>query len=167
MEIREFQHSRDKKFQEFKDEYASLKTGYSEVLLLAIQETDPVRQQELVNKVLELNSSLSELLRNFIGEINKGTDKFNPKDLDELMKDLIEYQKQYHEIQKSKDRLETLKIIYAQNRDKLKEVSFQFNALIIILILLAIVVFILAFTTHSRYSIKNMITTSISSMPLQ
>jgi hypothetical protein len=167
MEIREFQHSRDKKFQEFKDEYNSLKTGYSETLLLAIQETDPSQQQTLVNKVLDLNSSLSELLRGFIAEINKGTDKFNPKDLDELMQDLITYQKQYHEIQKSKDKLETLKIIYAQNRDKLKQVTFQYNALIIILILLAIVVFILGFTTHTRYSVSKMISSSISATPSQ
>jgi len=167
MEIREFRHSRDKKIQEFKDEYNSLKTGYSETLLLAIQETDPSQQQILLNKVLDLNSSLSELLRSFIAEINKGTDKFNPKDLDELMQDLINYQKQYNEIQKSKDKLETLKIIYAQNRDKLKEVTFQYNALIIILILLAIVVFILGFTTHSRYSISKIVSSSIQSMPSQ
>lgn len=152
MEIKEFEHSRNKKFQEFKDEYNSLKTGYSETLLLAIQEANPDNQQELINRVLQLNSDLSELLRNFISEINKGTDKFNPADLDELMKDLVNYQKQYHEIQKSKDKLETLKIIYSQNKDKLKEVTFQFNALIILLIVVSVILFIFAFTTHRTYS---------------
>lgn len=157
MEIKEFEDSRNKKFQEFKNDYESLKRGYSETLLLAIKETNPENQQDLVNRVLQFNSDLSELLRNFISEVNKGTDKFNPKDLDELTNDLIQYQKQYQEIQKSKDRLETLKIIYASNRDKLKEVTFQFNALIIVLILLSVIVFIMAFTTHRTYSVVDMI----------
>lgn len=157
MEIKEFEDSRNKKFQEFKSEYESLKRGYSETLLLAIKETNPETQQELVNRILKFNSDLSELLRTFIGEVNKGTDKFSPKDLDELTNDLIQYQKQYQELQKSKDRLETLKIIYASNKDKLKEVTFQFNALIIVLIVLSVIVFIMAFTTHRTYSVVDVI----------
>jgi uncharacterized membrane protein (DUF106 family) len=101
---------------------------------------------------------MSGELRNIISDLNKKTPEFDPKTLEELTNDLIEYQKQYHEIQEGKDRLQTLKIIQADNQKKLNETRSMFNmyllALIILTILVAILVLRSPFVTTIGDTIK-------------
>ena len=149
MEIKEFQESRNSKLEEFQKEYNFLKTQYSSTLLAAIQEPDPEAQQKLVSTVLQLNSELSNQVRGILTELNQGSGSFDPKTLDDLTNDLIEYQKQYHEIQTNKDRLQTLKIIYSTNKEKLKETEFMYNMYVAALIILTFVAIYLVMRTNS------------------
>ena len=113
MEVREFQDSRKAELDDFQKQYTSLKEQYSSTLSSAINETDPEKQQELIGQVQQLNSQIAEEVRGILGVLNKGTEVFDPKTLDSLTDDLIKYQKDYAEIEKTKDRVNTLKLIHA------------------------------------------------------
>ena len=162
MEIKEFQDSRNSKLADFQKEYNTLKTQYSSTLLSAIQETDPASQQKLISTVLELNSELSSQVRTIITDLNQGSDSFNPKTLDDLTNDLIEYQKQYQEIQNNKDKLQTLKMIYSSSKDKLKETEFMYNMYLAALIILTFIVVYLVIRTSSVTEVVNTISTQVA-----
>ena len=149
MEIKQFQDSRNAKLAEFQTGYDTLKRDYSSTLMSAIQEPDPASQQKLVSTVLQLNTELSSQVRNILGDLNQGSDSFDPKTLDELTNDLIEYQKQYQEIQNNKDKLQTLKLIYSTNKEKLKETTLMYNIYLGALILLTFIVITFVVTTSS------------------
>jgi hypothetical protein len=162
MEIKEFQDSRNAKLEEFQKEYNFLKTQYSSILLAAIQEPDPASQQELVTRVLQVNSELSSLIKGILTDLNQGSDSFNPKTLEDLTNDLIEYQKQYHEIQNNKDKLQTLKIIYGSSKEKLKETVFMYNLYLAALILLVFIIIYLVFRTSSVTEVVNTISKQVA-----
>lgn len=147
MDIKKFQDSRNGKLAEFEKSYNFLKTQYSTSLLAAIQETDPASQQQLVSTVLTINSELSSLLREILGELNKGDTTFNPTTINDLTSDLIEYQKQYQEITQRKNKLQTLKLIYASNRDKLETATHMYNMYLGGLIMLIFVIIYLVMRT--------------------
>lgn len=162
MDIKQFQDSRNDKLAEFQTGYNFLKTQYSSTLLSAIQEPDPASQQQLVSKILQLNTELSSQIRNILTDLNQGSDSFNPKTLDDLTNDLIEYQKQYHEIESNKDRLQTLKMIYASNKDKLQQTEFMYNIYLAALIILTFVVIYLVMRTSSVSEVVNTISTQVA-----
>lgn len=147
MDIKRFQDSRNAKLVDFEKSYNFLKTQYSTSLLAAIQENDPASQQQMISTVLNINSELSELLRGIIGEINKGDQSFNPTTINELTSDLIEYQKQYQEITQRKNKIQTLKLIYASSRDKLEAATHMYNVYLGSLILLVLVIIYLIMRT--------------------
>lgn len=149
MEIKQFQDSRNAKLDDFQKGYDNLKRDYSSTLLSAIQEPDPASQQKLVSTVLQLNTELSSQVRNIITDLSQGSNSFDPKTLDDLTNDLIEYQKQYQEIQNNKDKLQTLKLVYATNKEKLKETTLMYNIYLGVLILLTFIVIILVMRTSS------------------
>lgn len=164
MEIKEFRDSRNSRLEEFRETYNSLKTQYSSTLLSAIQEQDPEKQQELVSEVLQINAELSNELRGIISDLNKKTPGFDPKTLEELTNDLIEYQKQYHEIQKGKDRLQTLKIIQADNKKKLSETRTMFNVYLIALVVLTLLVALLVLRSPFVTTIGDVVSQATSSI---
>lgn len=162
MEIKEFQESRNSKLAEFEKGYNFLKTQYSTTLLAAIQEPDPAAQQKLISSVLDINSELSSQVRGIITDLNQGSGSFDPKTLDQLTADLIEYQKQYHEIQNNKDKLQTLKLIYSSSKTKLQETEFMYNMYLAALIILTFVVVYLVMRTSSVSSVVDTVTTQIA-----
>lgn len=162
MEIKEFQDSRNQKLADFQKEYNFLKTQYSTTLLAAIQEPDPAAQQKLISNVLQLNTELSSQIKNILTDINQGSDSFNPKTLDDLTNDLIEYQKQYQEIQGNKDKLQTLKMIYSSNKEKLKSTETMYNIYLGALILLIFIVIYLVIRTPG-----SIITNTVDSIATQ
>jgi hypothetical protein len=164
MDIKEFQQSRDSKLAEFQKEYNFLKTQYSSTLLAAIQEQDPEAQQKLISTLLKINEELSNQVRTIITDINQGSQSFDPKTLDDLTNDLIEYQKQYHEIQNNKDKLQTLKLIYSTNKSKLQETTFMYNMYLAALIILTFVVIYFVMKTSTVSSVVNTVTTQIAGM---
>jgi hypothetical protein len=164
MDIKEFQQSRISKLAEFQKEYNFLKTQYSSTLLAAIQEQDPASQQKLISTLLKLNEELSNQVRTIITDINQGSQSFDPKTLDDLTNDLIEYQKQYHEIQNNKDKLQTLKLIYSTNKGKLEETTFMYNMYLAALIILTFVVIYFVMRTSSVSSVVNTVTTQIAGL---
>ena len=147
MDIKQFQDSRDAKLADFQKGYNFLKTQYSTSLLAAIQETDPASQQQMISTVLDINSELSSSLREVIGDLNKGDPTFDPTTINDLTSDLIEYQKQYQEITQRKDKLQTMKLIYASNRDKLATATNMYNIYLGGLILLIFVIIFLIIRT--------------------
>jgi len=147
MEIKEFQDSRNTKLADFQKSYNFLKTQYSSTLLSAIQEPDPASQQKLISNVLQINSELSSQIRSILTDLNQGSDSFDPKTLEDLTNDLIEYQKQYHEIQNNKDKLQTLKIIYSSNKEKLQTAETMYNIYLGALILLILIVIFMVIRT--------------------
>ncbi len=167
MEIKEFRDSRNSRLDEFRETYGSLKRQYSSTLLAAIQEQDPEKQQQLVSEVLAINAELSNELRGIISDLNKKTPGFDPKTLEELTNDLIEYQKQYHEIQEGKDRLQTLKIIQADNQKKLNETRSMFNMYLLALAILTIVVALLVVRTSFITTIGDVVSSATTSLTQQ
>lgn len=148
MDVQKFRNSREAELADFKKQYNFLKTEYSSVLSSAVQEKDPASQQELIQQVLQLNSSMAEELRSIIAKLNQGSPGFDPKELDQLTKDLIQYQKDYEEIEKSKDKVNTLKLIRESNEKKLGTAMTMYNVYIAILIGLSFLVAYLVFRTE-------------------
>jgi hypothetical protein len=150
MEIKEFESSRNSALSDFQKTYSTLKSEYSSAVMAAIQESDPERQQELVSRVLSINSDLSNELRQILTDINKGSGSVPSKTMDELTADLIRYQKEYSDIEKGKNRLQTLKLISKSNQEKLEDTTFMYNIYIGALILLVFVVGFLVLRTNLK-----------------
>lgn len=164
MEIKEFENTRNSKLDDFEKTYDSLKREYTSAVMAAIQETDAEKQQELVSRVLSINSDLSNELRSILSDMYKSSQNVPSKTMDELTNDLIAYQKQYSEIEKGKDRLQTLKLIQKANAEKLNDTSFMYNIYIGALIFLVFIVGYLVFRTNWRQA-YNAVTSAMPSAP--
>jgi hypothetical protein len=140
MDVKQFRDSRKTRLSDFERQYSSLKTEYSRIVLAAIQEEDPQKQQELVSQILGLNSEMSDQLREILSTLNKGSGSFDPKTLDELTQELITYQKQYSEIEQGKDRVKTLKLIHTSTKQKLADAQNMYTFYLIALIVLCFLI---------------------------
>lgn len=144
MEVKEFRDSRKQKLSDFENQYTTLKTEYSRLLLAAIQEKDSAKQQDIVQQLLSLNAEMSAQLRDILGDLNKGSESFDPKTLNQLTEELIEYQKQYSDIEKGKDRVTTLKLIQVSTAEKLNTAqSMYYFYLFALVILCFLIVFLI------------------------
>lgn len=140
MDIKEFTDSRNKELADFQKQYTYLKSEYSTAVLSAIQETDPEKQQTLIQRILSINQELSSQLKEILGILNKGAESFDSKTLGDLTSDLIAYQKEFQEMQASSDKVTTLKSIYATNSQKLGSAQTMYNIYLGVLIFLCVVV---------------------------
>jgi ABC-type Na+ efflux pump permease subunit len=163
MEIKEFENERNEKIAEFQKTYNFLKTQYSSTLLAAIQEKDPEQQQQLVSRVLQINTDLSEAIRETVADMNKGTESISSTTLDKLTQDLIDYQKQYQDIQDTKNKVETLKRIYSTDKQKLNDISFMYNVYLFALIVVIFIVIVLVIRTPVSSVIQN-VASSVTSL---
>jgi hypothetical protein len=163
MEIKQFENERNEKISAFQKSYNSLKTEYSSTLLAAIQEKDPERQQQLISRVLQINSDLSEAIRETVTDMNKGTDRINSTTLDKLTQDLIQYQKQYQDIQDTKNKVETLKRIYSTDEQKFKDASMMYNIYLFALLIVIFLIIFLVISTPISSAIQS-VKTSVSSL---
>lgn len=163
MEIKEFENERNEKIAEFQKSYNFLKTQYSSTLLAAIQEKDPAQQQKLVSQVLQINSDLSEAIREIVSQISKGTDTISSTTLDKLTQDLIDYQKQYQDIQDTKNKVETLKRIYATDKKKINDISLMYNIYLFALIVVIFIIIFLIIRMPISSAIQS-VKTSVSSL---
>jgi hypothetical protein len=150
MEIKQFESARHSALSDFQNTYDSLKREYSSAVMAAIEEPDAERQQELVSRVLSLNADLSNEVRQMLTDMSKGSGDVPAKTMDDLTADLIRYQKEYSEIEKGKDRLQTLKLINSSNKEKLDETKMMYNVYIGALVLLVFVVGFLVLRTNWR-----------------
>jgi len=140
MDIKEFTDSRNSQLADFQKQYSYLQTEYSTAVLAAIQETDPEKQQILIQRILAVNQELSSQLKDILGVLNKGSESFDSKTLSDLTADLISYQKEFQDIQASNDRLTTLKSIQATNSEKLASVQTTYYSYLGTLIFLCLVI---------------------------
>ena len=144
MEIAQFRSKRTTQLADFQKDYSSLKTEYSRLVLAAIQEQDPAKQQDLVQKVLAINAELSEKVRGMISETQQSD---NATTLNKLTQELIQYQKEYDEIQKGKDSVTTLKMIYASDSMKVQQAESMFYFYIFAILAMCLLIVLLIFRT--------------------
>jgi hypothetical protein len=147
MEVKKFQDSRNAELEAFKKQYAFLKSEYSSTLESALRESDSAEQQTLISRIQQINSQLTEELHSIISKLNKGEVGFDSKQMDELTADLIQYQKDYAEIEKSKDRVATLKRIQSTTSESLQTATFMYYFYIAILLVLCFYVAYLVLKT--------------------
>jgi hypothetical protein len=158
MEVKAFQDARNSELDAFKKQYAFLKGEYSSALSSAIKEHDPTQQQILIQRVQQINAQLGEELHKIVGYLNKDTKGFDKKDLNDLTNDLIQYQQDYREIEKSKDKVTTLKLIKNTTVESLQNATIMHSVYIAILILLSLFVGYLVLTSTWSQSVKAPIT---------
>lgn len=147
MDVQKFMDSRNKELDDFQKNYTFLRQEYNSTLSSAIQEQDPAQQQALIQQVLQLNSSMVEALREILNILNRGQDSFDPTTIDKLTAELIQYQKEYAEIEKTKDKVGTLKLIRASTSQKLKEATTMYYVYVSVLIILCFVIAYLVIRT--------------------
>ena len=160
MDIKKFQDSRNAELEAFKKQYQFLKTEYSTALSTAIKEPDPSQQQTLISRVQQINGQLAEELHGIINNLNKGSTGFDSKELDDLTADLITYQKEYAELEKSKDKVSTLKLIKDRTINTLKSAETMYYVYIAILIALSFYVGYLVLKTTWTQNISRMFRSS-------
>lgn len=161
MDVQRFRDSRESELSDFKKQYNFLKSEYSSVLSSAIQESDPASQQNLIQQVLQINSSMADELRSIISKLNQGSQGFDPKQLNDLTQDLIQYQKDYAELEQSKDKVNTLKMIREANSKKVGTAMTMFNIYVAIFIGLAFIVTFLVFKTEWARRIVSTLPTTL------
>ena len=154
MDVKRFQDSRKEELESFQKTYDMLKREYSNSVAAAINEKDPVKQKEMVDRVLGTNARLAEEIRTITGRLNKGDNGFNYKELDDLTADLIKYQKDYAELEKTKDKVQTLKMIHESMIKKLNTTTTTYYFYEAVVLILAFYVAYLVFTTSLGQSIK-------------
>ena len=147
MEVKEFRDSRKVELDEFQKKYTFLKREYAKTLSKAIEERDSSVQEQLIAQVKQINSQLVEEIRVILGVLNKGSDKFEPKTLDDLTNDLIKYQKEYAELEKTRDRVNTLKLIKTNTLEKLSSETWSFYLYVTVLVLLCFFIVFLIIRT--------------------
>ena len=144
MDVKKFQDARSKELESFEKTMGNLKTEYNTTLRSAIQETDREKQNDNIQEVLSLNASMVSEIHSILSILRQhGDSEFNQKTLDNLTQDLIKYQKEYDDIQKGKDREQTLKMILASTKKKYEETSWMFTFYLAALILLSFIILIL------------------------
>jgi DNA-directed RNA polymerase subunit F len=147
MDVKQFEDSRNAELEAFHKKYAFLKSEYSTALSSAITESDIPTRETLISRILTLNAEMTDELRTILTDLNKGTDKFNPRKIDDLMKELITYQKEHQEIEQSQDKLQTLKRIKGTTKERLEEASLLYNFYLLFLVLFAFVIVYLIMRT--------------------
>ena len=162
MDVKEFQSSRQKTLDDFNKQYNFLKTAYSESLLSAIQEQDPQKQDSLIQNVLQTNSTMTQAIREIITDITKSQNGFDPKTLDELTNDLVQYQTQYQDIQQGKDRYNTLKLIQGSTYAKLQSATTMFYVYLAALVVLCLVVVFLVIRAGWMQTLADTVTSAIT-----
>jgi len=162
MDVKKFQDSRNKDLSDFKKQFQFLKGEYSDGLSAAIKESDPSQQLILIQRVQTINAQLASELHSIINILNKGASGFQPKELDDLTNDLIKYQKEYAEIEKSKDKVDTLKLIQRNTSEKLDSATFMYYVYIALLIGISFYVGYLVLATSWSQNIGKMFSKSSS-----
>ena len=138
--MNQFLESRNHRLEDFNKRMGTLKQDYSQTLSAAINESDPASQSTLISKIQELNSQMTEEIRDIISILSKTSS--DEGSIEKLNEELIKYQKDYDEIQKSQDKLTTLKLIKNTTSETLEKVQYSYWIYLGVLILLC---FLIAF----------------------
>lgn len=155
MDIIAYQDQRDKELATFGREYTNLKELYQSALSAAIAEQDPVSQANEIKRVLQINGELASLFRAFIAK-HGDTEGYNPVILRQISDDLIKYQNQYAEIQKSTDRVTTMQKILNEDKEKLQSLKQEYNIYLGLILIAIIIVLFLIFRTPSESFISSL-----------
>lgn len=149
MDIIQYQKSRDAESALFQKEYDMLKLKYNETLSNAAYETDPQKQAQLVQSVLQLNAELASEVRAFIAKISDKSG-YDESLLTKISDDLTKYQNEYSEIKSSSDMVVTLQKILDANTKTLEKVRAEYNIYLILLVLGILILLYLIFQTPAE-----------------
>jgi hypothetical protein len=165
MDLLAFHDTRQTDLQNFQTHYADLKTEYSTAISAAIQEPDAASQNALIQKVLSLNQNMTEQIRGILGILSKGTTQIDTATMDSLTDDLVKYQRQYSDLKKSMDKLQTLKMIQATTQSNLAIAMTSYHVYLFALCILCLAVIMLAiraaWTTSIATTIKQGFTQAV------
>jgi len=120
-----YKKDRDQELKTFQKEYDELKIQYTTFLTQAVHESDPSKQADLVKQILSINSSLAQHVREFI-QNSRG--KFDSDIIAKLTNDILQYQKEFEQIQKSSNKAQVLREILNKEKTELNALHEQFNA---------------------------------------
>jgi DNA repair exonuclease SbcCD ATPase subunit len=151
MDIKNFQDRRNQKLLDFNERFDFLKQEYTQTLNMTLLEEDPTKQPILVSRVQQLNTQMTDELREIITELTKQQEQEGS--IDDLTQQLIQYQKDYAEIQQSQDKLTTLKLIKNSNSQTLNEAQTMYWVYLIALILLTFLIIFNVFKVSISSSI--------------
>jgi len=151
MDIKNFQDRRNQKLLDFNERFDFLKQEYTQTLNMTLLEEDPTKQPILISRVQQLNTQMTDELREIITELTKQQDQEGS--IDDLTKQLIQYQKDYAEIQQSQDKLTTLKLIKNSTSQTLNEAQTMYWVYLIALILLTFLIIFNVFKVSISSSI--------------
>jgi len=151
MDIKNFQDTRNQKLLDFNERFDFLKQEYTNALNMTLLEEDPKNQPLLVSRVQQLNTQMTDELREIITELTKQQEQEGS--IDDLTQQLIQYQKDYAEIQQSQDKLTTLKLIKNSNSQTLNEAQTTYWIYLIALILLTFLIIFNVFKVSLSSSI--------------
>jgi DNA repair exonuclease SbcCD ATPase subunit len=165
MDVKQFVDSRKLDLDEFNKEYTFLREQYSTALSAAILEQDPAKQQELIQQVIQANTAMAEAIREILSKLNQGQNSFDPQTIDKLTADLIQYQKDYAEIERTKDKVTTLKMIQATNLKKIDQAYMMYYVYLIALVGLVLVISYLVFSTALSSSFRT-VTATLPQLPV-
>jgi predicted nucleic acid-binding protein len=93
---------------------------------------------------------MTTAVQDMVSSITQGSGQISSKTLTELTNDLIKYQKDYHSIQESNDKLKTLKIIRNTTNENLSNAEWMYNLYLFGLISLIAFVIYLVFNTPTQ-----------------
>ena len=147
MDVKHFVDSRNSDLEDFNKAYTFLRQEYSTALSSAILEQDPAKQQALIQQVIQANVAMAEAIHEILSKLNQGQNSFDPATIDKLTADLIQYQKDYAEIERTKDKVATLKMIQATNTKKVEQAYTMYYVYLIALVGLVLLISYLVFST--------------------
>jgi DNA repair exonuclease SbcCD ATPase subunit len=149
MDIKNFQDRRNQKLFDFEKRFDFLKQEYTQTLNMSLLEEDSTKQPILVSRIQQLNTQMTDELREIITELTKQQEQEGS--IDNLTQQLIQYQKDYAEIQQSQDKLTTLKLIKNSNSQSLNEAETMYwlylGGLILLTFLIIFNVFKVSFSS--------------------
>jgi hypothetical protein len=164
MEVQAFEKMRADKLNEYKKGYEIIKRDYSTTMDAAIQEGDPKEQNDLIEKVLSLNSELSEFLRAIIADLNKGQNSISSTTVSQLSAELIKYQQEFQAVKESEDKIKTLKILQGTNAGLADEAVKTYYFYLAIIGLLTVICVYLAIQTAWSTSLLQTVSTASASV---
>ena len=143
------------------DTYTSLKEQYYKLITEALNEPNAEKQQDIIKQILDTNTLLATEIRTYVSEQTQTQN--NPEELQELVNELLNIQKEFLKIQEAKDYKTTLNMILHNDQSRLFNLKTKLN---IFLVLLGLsIVYILYMIFRLSMSILPTIQTPQSLLP--
>lgn len=145
------------------DTYTSLKEQYYKLISEALNESDTEKQQNIIKQILDTNTLLATEIRTYISQETQKPN--NPEELQQLVNELLNIQKEFLKIQETKDYKTTLEMILHNDQSRLFNLKTKLN---IFLVLLGLsIVYILYMIFRLSMPILPTIQTPQSLLPLK
>ena len=113
------------------DTYTSLKEQYYKLITEALNEPNAEKQQDIIKQILDTNTLLATEIRTYVSEQTQKPN--NPEELQELVNELLNIQKEFLKIQEAKDYKTTLNMILHNDQSRLFNLKTKLNIFLVLL----------------------------------